>query len=229
MTLADAMAKLESYGTAQNRKVYGRHGVGPAMFGVSYANLNKLRKAIRIDHELALGLWESGVHDARVLATMVADPRQATSKQLDAWSKDLDNGVLADAFARYAAQTEFAEKKIAQWTKSRSEWVSCAGWVMLAWRAMNFDDTTDAYFRPYLRAIRTEIHQRPNRTRYAMNGALIAIGCRSEKLRDAALKAATSIGRVEVDHGETGCKTPDAARYIDKAWARRGAAATPRK
>lgn len=224
MTLAEALAKLEECGTAQNRKVYARHGVGEPMLGVSYANLNKLRKAIKIDHDLALGLWDSGVHDARVLATMVADPQQATAKQLDAWAKDLDNGVQADAFARYAAQTKFAEKKIAQWTKSRSEWIACAGWVMLAWRAMNFDETSDAYFRPYLKTIQTEIHQRPNRTRYAMNGALIAIGCRSEALRDAAQKAAAAIGPVEVDHGETGCKTPDATRYIDKAWARKGSA-----
>jgi hypothetical protein len=52
-----------------------------------------------------------------------------------------------------------------------------------------------------------------------MNSAVISIGCRSAALRDRALAAAKCIGRVEVDHGDTACKTPDAAAYIRKTWA----------
>ena len=81
MTLAQALKKLKAAGTAQNRKVYARHGVRPEMYGVSYANLGKLRKEIRTDHELARGLWESGNHDAAVLATMVADIERSSSTE----------------------------------------------------------------------------------------------------------------------------------------------------
>ncbi len=72
MTAEEVLAALESMGTAQNRKVYGRHGVGREMFGVSYSNLGKLKKKIRIDQEVAETLWASGNHDAMVLAAMVA-------------------------------------------------------------------------------------------------------------------------------------------------------------
>ena len=65
-----------------------------------------------------------------------------------------------------------------------------------------------------------EIHTRKNRVRYSTNNALIAIGARSSRLEKKALAIAKKIGRVEVDHGETGCKTPDAASYIPKARAR---------
>ena len=54
-----------------------------------------------------------------------------------------------------------------------------------------------------------------------MNNALIAIGGRNAKLKKLALAAAKKIGKVEVDHGDTSCKTPDAAAYINKMWARK--------
>jgi len=66
-------------GTAQNRKVYARHGVGEDMYGVSYSNLGKLRKSIKRHHALAEQLWATGNHDARVLATMIADPAEMKS------------------------------------------------------------------------------------------------------------------------------------------------------
>lgn len=91
MTLKEALAALKKAGTAQNRKVYGRHGVKGEMFGVSYATLGSLKKKIKLDHVLAVQLWKTGNHDARVLATMVADPAAATGKEIDAWVKDLDS------------------------------------------------------------------------------------------------------------------------------------------
>ena len=72
----------------------------------------------------------------------------------------------------------------------------------------------DSYFEPYLIEIETGIHQQKNRVREAMNNALIAIGVRNAALQEKALSAAQAIGPVEIDHGETNCKTPDAAEYI---------------
>ena len=50
-----------------------------------------------------------------------------------------------------------------------------------------------------------------------MNSVLIAIGARNAALEKKALAAAKKIGLVEIDHGKTGCRTPDAATYILKA------------
>lgn len=83
MTLPQALQQLEAAGSAQTRKTYSRHGIGPKMFGVSYAVLGQLTRQIKRDHALALGLWASGNHDARVLATMIADPLQADAALLD--------------------------------------------------------------------------------------------------------------------------------------------------
>ena len=221
MDLQEAMRQLEEMGTAQNRKVYARHGVRPNMFGVSYANLNKLAKAVRRDHSLALELWTNGNHDARVLATMVADPAQADEPLLDAWLADLDSYVITDAFSGFAGKTGLAQVKGEEWIGSDEEWPGRAGWHLVANLAMKDQDLPDSYFTAHLATIEGTIHASKNRVKDAMNNALIAIGIRNAVLEEQALAAAARIGKVEVDHGETGCKTPDAADYIRRTLERR--------
>jgi hypothetical protein len=79
----------------------------------------------------------------------------------------------------------------------------------------------DAAYGRYLQQIESTIHGSPNWVRHAMNGALIAIGLRSQELQAEALAAAQRIGKVVVDHGQTACKTPDAISYIRRAVLRR--------
>ena len=220
MTLNQALHHLEAAGSAQTRKTYARHGAGPKMFGVSYAVLGKLTKQIKRDHALALELWASGWLDARVLATMIADPAQATAMQLDAWVADCDNRGMAGALATFAANSAVAEAMAAKWCSDAREFVAVAGWDVVAVLAMN-STLPDAKFAALLKTIERDIHGAQNHVRYAMNGALIAIGGRNAKLEALAVGAAKRIGKVEVDHGNTGCKTPDAVAYIAKTKARR--------
>ena len=227
MTAEQVLAELESMGTAQNRKVYARHGVGRQMHGVSYGNLGKLKKRIKTDQEVAEGLWASGNHDAMVLATMVADPARVPSGRLDEWARDLDSYVLTDAFSSLAAKTPFVRAKFKQWSRSKNEWLGQAGWLMLCALARDDEELADDFFEDQLQTIESEIHGRQNRVRYAMNSALMNIGGRNLTLKKQAIAAAHRIGKVEVDHGETGCKTPDAAPYIEKMWARKARKAKP--
>jgi 3-methyladenine DNA glycosylase AlkD len=180
-----------------------------------------LKKKLKTNQDLARSLWSSGNHDARVLATMIADPKQIDEATLEAWARDLDNYVIADSFSGLVSQTALARQKMEQWTDAENEWVGQAGWNLLTYMAMKDTSLPDDYFRPYLATITRDIHQRKNRVRYSMNNALIAIGLRNEVLQEEAIAAAGKIGPVEVDHGETNCKTPDAIAYIQKAVARK--------
>jgi 3-methyladenine DNA glycosylase AlkD len=207
----------------RNRKVYRRHGVTGEQYGVSYAELGKLEKKIKTDHRLAVALWTTGNHDARVLATMVADPAAVDDALAESWVADLDNYVIADAFSALVAGSPPARAKAESWAGSPVDWIGQTGWTVIARLAMDGDGPGDGWFAERLATIERTIHQRPNRTRHAMNTALIAIGVRGEPFRDQALAAAARIGRVEVDHGETGCKTPDAAAYVERTLARRKA------
>jgi 3-methyladenine DNA glycosylase AlkD len=215
MTLAETLKELEALGTAQNRKIYRRHGASENLFGVSFANLNALKKRIKTDHALALGLWKTGNDDARTLAIMIADPARMTDRVLDAWARGL-NGFTASTFPAFVARTTLARNKMEDWIDSPREWTSCAGWALLAQLAMNDPALPDSFFTAHLSVIGKEIHGRPNWVRDAMNSALIAIGVRNPALTEAALRVAKTIGKVEVDHGQTSCETKDAAAYIHK-------------
>lgn len=216
MTLAETMKTLEALGTAQNRKIYARHGAPASSFGVSFANLYKIQKKIKVDQALANELWETGNGDAMMLATLVGDPSTITVAQLNAWVKGLPGYGFADAVAGLAARTPHAEKLSAKWIASKDEFTAQAGWAILAHLAQSSTTLSDDYFLERLNTIERTIHSSKNWTRRAMNGAVIAIGIRNAVLRKAAVAAAKRIGKVEVDHGETSCKTPDAAAYIAK-------------
>ena len=220
MTTAQALAALKKAGTAQNRKIYGRHGVQGEMYGVSYSVMNKMAKTIKRDHALAVELWQSGVHDARVLATMVADPDAFAARELDAWVKELDNYVLTDAFGGMVARSSLAPGRSAAWRNRRSEWVASAGWVVTSGLALK-EEADEAALAPLIEVIAGTIHDQPNRVRHSMLMTLIAIGSRGGALEKAALAAVARIGKVTVDHGQTGCRTPDAADYIRRTVAHR--------
>jgi len=216
----ETMSQLKAMGTAQNVKVYKRHGATGDLYGVSFANLGLLKKKIKVDHVLAEQLWKSGNHDARTLGLMIADPDRLTPTAADAWVKEVDNYVVGDQLAGLIAKSPAAESRLKKWTKSKTEYVRATGYGLLSVMLRDEIEISDEVCEDYLKTIEKEIHTSPNRARHSMNMALAAIGIYKPALRDKALEAAGRIGRVEVDHGETSCKTPDAADYIKKAAAR---------
>lgn len=221
MTTQEALHVLEALGSEKTRQTYRRHSIDGDQYGVSIGNLKTLKKQIKTDHDLALSLWTTGNHDARYLATMIADPQQIDMDTLDIWSLDLSNYVITDAFSTFIAQTPHARELMALWTTSEDEWLGRAGWSLLASLAMNDNALPDTFFSPYLSSIERDIHVQKNRVRDAMNNALIAIGSRNHLLKGQAMAIAAKMGQVQVDHGNTACKTPDAAAYIEKMWARK--------
>ncbi len=217
MSLAAAMSALEEAGTEQARKTYRRHGAKDPMFGVSFAVMKTLVKRIGVDHELALELWDTGNHDARMLAVKIADPAQMTSEQLDLWSDEYTATRMCGGYVpMLAAEGPLGVAKCADWLGGTRRG---AGWVLTGYLASIDETRPDTPFLDRLAEIERTIHSAPNGERDAMNGALIQIGGRNATLRKAALAAASRIGKVEVDHGDTECKTPDAAASIEKAWA----------
>lgn len=214
LSLKDVMDELKKNGTAQNVKIYRRRGATGELFGVSFAHLKDLTKRIGIDHDLAEQLWATGNIDARTLATMIADPGKMTSEEADRWAKEIDYYVVADYLGSLIARGSLAHDKIELWTQSKDEFVRQAGYSALASSLKQDSALSDDDCRGMLKRIEEEIHNSPNRARQAMNNALIAIGVFRPHLTDEAVGSATRIGKVEVDHGDTSCKTPDAISYI---------------
>jgi 3-methyladenine DNA glycosylase AlkD len=220
MTLAETMRELEQAGSEQTRKTYARHGATGPMFGVSFATLKGLLKRIGVDHELACALWETDNLDARNLAVKIVDPARLTAADLDKWARESSVPKLCGGYvAMLAAEGPHGVAKATAWLAAKDAWARGAGWVLLGQLSQRNESLPDSFFTERIAEIERTIHSSPNAERDVMNSALIAIGCRNDALRQAATAAAQRIGKVHIDYGDTACKTPDAASYIEKAWA----------
>ncbi len=220
MTLAETMKALEKAGSAQTRKTYLRHGADEPMFGVSFAVLKDLTKKIDVDHELALALWDTKNFDARNLAVKIVDPAKMSSADLDKWARETSTSRMCGGYVgMLAGETPHAAKKLEAWLGSKDSKLRAAGRSLFGFLCQRDETMPDSYFEKRLAEIEKTIHAAPNADREGMNMAVISIGCRNAALRKTATAAAKRIGKVEIDHGDTDCKTPDAAQYIEKTWA----------
>src|SRR5438128_2225887 len=216
MLASDVLAKLKKLGKRKTAEIYRRHGANGEIWGVSFADLGALKKQIKIDHNIAQSLWKSGVIDAQTLALMIADPATLTPAEADEWLAQSRADVLLGYLAQLVARTSFARDKLQVWTQSEDDFPRTTGYMLLSLLVAD-GKIPDEEARRYLNAIEAAIHDSPNRARHAMNGALIAIGSCKPALEKEAIAAARRIGKVEVDHGDTNCKTPDAEAYIRKS------------
>lgn len=224
MNLQEVMTTLESQGSEQTRKTWRRHGSGDNIFGVNFADLKVLAKKIKCDHELACQLWETQNVDAQTFATMILDPQKLDEETARRWVTGLSYYALAMLLAGCIAQSGFSRVVVIdKWIDSDNEFMRQCAYDTLTAMLKNESSRASenclstAECRKFLVKIESEIAGAPNRVRYSMNSALIAIGIYKAELTDEALKCADRIGKVVIDHGDTGCKTPDARPYIEKA------------
>lgn len=217
-SLAEAMKSLEKAGSASTKKTYLRHGATEPLFGVSFATLKELLKKIGVDHDLALALWDTGNFDARNLAVKVADPLRMKPADLDRWARGNTVAMCRSYVAALAGESPHGASRADAWLSSRDVTQRATGWSVVSNLAMRDVTTSDAWFLVRLAEIEKTIHAAPSAERSAMNAALIALGCRNAAFRRTVTAAAKRIGPVAVDHGDTACKTPDAATHISKAW-----------
>src|SRR5438132_12682856 len=116
-------------------------------FGVSVPKLRALAREVGRDHQLALKLWETGLHDARLLASMVDEPEQVTIDQMDRWVRDFDSWDVVDgSCGNLFDKTPFAVAKAREWCEREEEFVRRAGFVLMAELAVHDKHAKDKLF-----------------------------------------------------------------------------------
>lgn len=218
MTAQEILATFKQLGKPQTAAIYKRHLAGDNVFGVLTSEIAKLQKKIKVDHALALELWKTGNAEARILALLVADPLKLTQADADGLVKHGQVRFLGCYLSGLVGRSPIADATMRVWMKSPDESTREMGYGILGAR-LKADPgaVTDADAAQILATIEKEIHHSSNWARSAMNTALISIGIYKPTLRRKTIAAAKRIGKVEVDHGETNCKTADAVSYIEKA------------
>ena len=167
-------------------------------YGVSLPDLRKIARETGKDHALALRLWASGVHEARILAGMVDRPESVTEAQMESWVKDFDSWDVCDqCCSNLFDKTKFAYKKAAEWTQRKEEFVKRAGFVLMAALAVHDKKAADEEFLKFLPIVKRESTDDRNFVKKAVNWALRQIGKRNLNLNAAAVKVAREIQQID--------------------------------
>lgn len=169
---------LKSLSNPEDVAGMARFGVGgEKVLGIRIPVLRKLARTHRNDHQLATALWASGIHEARILASMVDDPRQVTEAQMEAWVSDFDSWDLCDQVCMNLFDKHpLAYEKAVEWSMREGEFVKRAGFAMmavLAWHDKTADDTA---FEPFFARIQAGAQDERNFVKKAVNWALRQIG-----------------------------------------------------
>jgi 3-methyladenine DNA glycosylase AlkD len=162
--------------------------------GVRVPALRKLAKEIGTDHALALALWQTGLHEARLLATMVADPDQTDGALMETWVGDLNSWDLADqACANLFWRTPEAWDKAMVFAGREEELARRAGFALMATLALHDHAAPDEAFHAFLPLIEQAAGDPRERVRKAVSWALRQAGKRSRDLNQRALEVAEAL------------------------------------
>jgi 3-methyladenine DNA glycosylase AlkD len=176
-----------------------RYGIATQRaLGVSIPELRTLARSIGQHHELAGALWETEIHEARILASMIDDPSQVTEVQMEAWAGAFDSWDLCDQVCgNLFDRTRYAFDKATEWTGREEEFVKRAGFATVAWATVHRKETDDDRFRAFLPIIRRECTDDRNFVKKAVNWALRQIGKRSPELNAEAIATAEQIRKLD--------------------------------
>jgi len=172
-----------------------RYGIGGGTaIGVTVAELRALAKELGRSHELAQGLWDSGVHEARILASLVEERDRVDEAQLDRWAADLGSWDLCDQFCQNLVRhTPFAWTKALEWSGRPEPFVKRAGFATMAGLAVSDTKADDARFAPFLQAVAERADDDRPIVRKGASWALRQIGKRTPGLRESALEVAEAL------------------------------------
>jgi 3-methyladenine DNA glycosylase AlkD len=168
----------------------------PKAFGISTPLLHALARRIGKNHQLAEQIWSSGIHEARILAALIAEADKVTPQQMERWALDFDAWDVVDACCCYLyAAAPPAWQKAESWSRRPREFVKRAAFSLVAYLAYKDKQASDARFERFLRVIEREAHDERNFVRKAVNWALRNIGKRNLRLNRTAIRVAERIRR----------------------------------
>jgi 3-methyladenine DNA glycosylase AlkD len=197
VTADDVLARLRTLAVPERLPGMARYGIATdSAYGVTVGELRKLAKEIGRDHDLAAELWDSGVHEARILASLVDDPALVDDAQFERWAATFDSWDLCDQVCqnvfRHAAP---AWTKAAEWTRRPDLFVKRAGFTLVAGLAVADKKADDERFAGVLPALADAADDDRPLVRKAASWALRAIGKRSPRLHPLAVGTAEGLRR----------------------------------
>jgi 3-methyladenine DNA glycosylase AlkD len=194
-TKAAILRELKKFANPRVRAQMAYFGVNvPKSLGISAPLLHALAKRVGRDHRLAQEIWATGVHEARILATLIGESERVTAAEMERWARDFDSWDVVDAACCYLyAYAMPAWSKAMAWSRRPEEFAKRASFSLVAYLSYKDKSAPNAQFVKFLRVIEREAHDERNFVRKAVNWALRNIGKRNIPLNREAIRAAERI------------------------------------
>ncbi|HNX48355.1 MAG TPA: DNA alkylation repair protein [Methanomassiliicoccales archaeon] len=195
MNAEEALARLESMSDRSRLEGMSRYGIRvDHALGVSMPEMRNLAKTIGKDHGLAMDLWRSGVHEARIMAGLLADPMQLTEDQMEEMVGDLHSWDVCDqCCSNLFSRSPLGLRKALEWSARDAEFQKRAGFATMAALAVHRKELLEDDLLLLLEAVVRESHDDRNFVRKAVNWALRQIGKRDLRMNALAISAAERI------------------------------------
>ena len=187
MSNPDAVAGMARYGISSKNNL-----------GISIYRLRNYAKDIGKDHKLALKLWDSGIHDTRLLACFVDDPTKITGEQMDNWVKDFDSWDICDqACTSLFDLNALAWKKVFEWAERDEEFVKRGAFSLIAGLSVHDKKASNEKFEEFFPIIKKHSTDDRNYVKKAVNWALRNIGKRNLILNKLTIKLSEEILKID--------------------------------
>jgi 3-methyladenine DNA glycosylase AlkD len=194
MQYDEVIVRLKAQANPDNVAGMAHYGISTTnTLGISIHTLRKMAKEIKKDHELAIKLWDSGIHEARILASFIDEPEKVTEAQLERWVKDFDSWDVGDQVSALISKTPYVLKKIHEWSVSDAEFVKRAAFSLIAEVDWYDKKMADEEFEPFFLLIKSAATDERNYVKKAVNWALRNIGKRNIALNQRAIEVAREI------------------------------------
>lgn len=199
MDAATVLAELRAQANSDNVAGMARFGINPdKTLGISIPSLRALAKRIGVNHQLALELWASGIHEARILAGMIDEPAEITPGQMDAWAAEFDSWDVCDQVcSNLFDRTPYAFDKVAEWSIREEEFVRRAAFALIAALSVHDKTAPDEAFETCFPLIIAAAGDERNFVKKAVNWALRQIGKRNLTLNVRAVEVAREIQQID--------------------------------
>lgn len=208
------MVQLEELGTEQGRKHYRKHGCHDNQFGVKLGDIRKIAKAIKVNHELALSLWQTENVDARFLAILIMNIKELSSTDVEQLTQSLAFSRVADWLISYIVKKHPDKESLRQkWMKSGSGMTTRAAWSLTSERLAKAPEGLD--IKGLLDRLEKELGDAPELEQWTMNEALANIGIHAPKFRKRAIDIGERLGVYRDYPTSKGCTSPFAPIWID--------------
>lgn len=193
------LAQLKSHSNPEAVKGMARFGINPNnTYGVSIPVIRKIAKELGKNHSMALELWNSGIHEARILASMIDAPEMVTKRQMDRWVRDFDSWDVCDQCCmNLFDKTEAAYQKASEWSKGDEEFIKRAGFALMAALSVHDKKAPRKQLLKFFKAIKRGATDDRNYVKKAVNWALRQIGKRNSQLNRAAIQTAKEIQKMD--------------------------------